>query len=83
MVVDAPEALGAPGTNRIRPEEPVAPGVDVQVAPPHRERHVAEIEPVRFVRWELVQGITLVRHLAHEPHAVLAVVRQRDFHFRE
>lgn len=83
VLVDAPEALGAPGPHRICPEEAVAAGVDVEVAPPHRKRHVREVEAVRAVREQLVQRVPLVRHLAHEPHRHLPVVRQRYLHLRK
>lgn len=83
MLVDAPEALDAPRPHRVRPEETVAARVNVQVAPPHRKRHVHEAEPVRAVRRQLVQRVPLMRHLAHEPHRNLSVVRQRHLYLRE
>lgn len=83
VLVDAPEALGAAGADGVGPEEAVAGGGDVEVAPPHRKRHVREVEAVRAVRHQLVQRVPLVRHLAHEPHRDLPVVRQRHLHLRE
>lgn len=83
VLVDAPEALGAPGPDRVGPEEPVAVRVDVEVAPPHRECQVGEVEPVRAVGGQRVQRVPLMRHLAHEPHGHLPVVRKRHLHLRE
>lgn len=55
MLVDAPEAPDAPGPHRVSPKEAVGSRVDVQVAPPHRERQMVEREAVGGVWLQLVQ----------------------------